>query len=111
LLSDLALYLVVGIACEAPIVVLLYPGRRVRMAACCAVSTGTTQALLFFRLPIRFATWHGQLLFGEALAVVLEGTVYCIAARREGIGRALVASGLANMASFILGTLLLRFLS
>jgi hypothetical protein len=90
---------------EVPIVAALYPGRRVRMAATCAVATVATHLLLTFGFP-RVLPPGSALLAGELFATVGEAAAYAVVGREPG--RALVASALANGCSFGLGMLVLR---
>ena len=73
------------------------------MAGACAVATAATS--LFMNLVLR--RWLGagltHLLVGELAALLLEALVYALVARPRDPGRALVASALANGASFTAG--------
>jgi len=82
----------------------LFPGRRLRLAIVSAVATSATHLLMHLALPqlVPAAWW---LLAGEAMALAVEATAYALAGR--DLARALVASGLANAASFAAGWLLL----
>ena len=95
----------VTVAIECPIVAAVFPGQRLRMAAVCAVATAATN--LFMNLLLR--RWLGagltHLLVGELSALVLEALAYVIFCRPREVGRALVASALANGASFSAGFL------
>ncbi len=104
----LAGYLValgVTLAVEVPIVAAFFPGRRRRMALVCAIATTATHLVLHFVLP-RFLPPGTALLAGEALATVAEAAAYAIVSR--DLGRSLVASAVANAASYALGLILFR---
>jgi hypothetical protein len=89
---------------EVPIVAALYPGRCRRLALACALATTATHLLLHLAFPALLPRGTA-LLAGEAFATVAEAAVYWFAGGEPG--RALVASALANAASFTVGPLLL----
>lgn len=91
---------------EVPMVAAFYPGRRRRLALACALATTATHLLLHFAFPLLLPRGTA-LLAGEAFATLAEAGVYWAAGGGE-LGRGLVASGLANAASFTLGPLLIR---
>jgi hypothetical protein len=96
----------VTVAVECPIVAAVYPGQRLRMAGVCALATAATN--LAMNLLLR--RWLGpglvHLLVGELSALLLEALVYAVVRRPRDWGRALVASALANGASFSAGFVL-----
>ena len=96
--------LALTVAIEVPIVAALFPGRRVRLAIVAAVATSATHLFMHLVLPrlVPAAWW---LLAGEGVALAVEAAAYALAGR--DLARALVASGLANAASFAAGWLLL----
>jgi hypothetical protein len=100
-----ALALTIGI--EVPIVATFYPGQRRRMALACLVATTLTHLALHFGLT-RFLSWNHALVSGEIVALVGEAAAYAWVARPRDIGRALVASALANGASFVAGLVVFR---
>jgi hypothetical protein len=100
-----ALALAITLATEVPIVAVLYRGQRLRLAACCAAATTATHLLMHFALPHVVAA-PAVVPLGEALALVLEALAYWLAARPRALGLALVASALANLASYAAGLLL-----
>jgi hypothetical protein len=101
-----ALALGLTIALEVPIVAAFYRGRRRLMAAACALATTATHLALHFAFP-RFLAPGAALLAGEVFATLAEAAAYAAAAR-GGIGRALVASAVANSVSYGAGLLLFR---
>jgi hypothetical protein len=78
------------------------------MAAVCALATTLTHLVLHFVLPSLSASWDETLVRGEWFALASEAAVYAGVNRPRDIGRALVASALANAASFVAGMLVLR---
>jgi hypothetical protein len=102
-LAALALTLVI----EVPLVALVYPGQRRRMAAWCAAATTFTHFVMHFALP-RLFSGSGLLVAGELAALSLEAIVYALASRPRDGARGLLASALANGASFGVGLLVLR---
>jgi hypothetical protein len=99
--------LVSTLAVEVPIVALIYPGQRRRMAACCAAATTFTHLVMHFALP---RVWSGTVVLvgGETFALALEALAYVLVSRPRDGARALLASALANGASFGVGLLLFR---
>jgi hypothetical protein len=103
-----ALYLAalgITLGTEVPVVMLLYPGQRLRLGAACAVATTVTHLTMHFVLPGLLGT--SALVAGEALALIAEAAVYLAVSRPHDPGRALVASALANSLSFGVGLVLL----
>jgi len=96
--------LALTLAVEVPIVAALFPDRRARLALVSAVATSATHLFMHLALP-RLVPPERWLLTGEAVALVAEAAAYALAGR--DVARALVASGLANAASFAAGWLLL----
>ncbi len=98
-----ALACAVTVAVECPIVAAVYPGRRLKMAFVCAVATAATN----LAMNLLFRRWLGagldHLLVGELSALLLEALAYVLVCRPRDLGRALVASALANGASFSAG--------
>ncbi|MFT3914521.1 MAG: hypothetical protein QM704_10510 [Anaeromyxobacteraceae bacterium] len=103
-MSGYAAALALTLAVEVPLVAALFPGRRLRMAALAAVATTATHLFMGFGLP-RLVAPGAWLLAGEAFATAAEAAAYALATRN--LPRALVASGLANLASFLAGAWLL----
>jgi len=95
----------VTLAVEVPVVAAFYPGRRRRMAVVCAAATTVTHLLLVFGFPRILPRAISPLWFGEAFATLGEAGAYWIADRQ--VGRALVASAVANTCSYGVGLLLL----
>lgn len=96
----------ITLAAEVPIVALVYPQLRGRMAIVCAITTSSTN--LFMNLVLfRVLSPRGYVLYGELGALVIEAAVYWLAARPRDPGRAIVASSAANLASYGAGLLLL----
>lgn len=92
---------------EVPVVALLYPGQRLRLGAACAVATTATHLVMHFVLPGLLPAGTSALVAGEALALVAEAAAYFAVSRPRDLGRALVASALANSLSFGAGLVLL----
>jgi hypothetical protein len=92
--------LAVTLVIEVPLVALLFPGQRLKMAAVATVMNAATNLTLNLVLP--HLVWlHGQwLLPGEVLAVVTEAAAYALASRPRDLPRSLLASSLANALSF-----------
>jgi hypothetical protein len=97
--------LALTVAVEAPLVAAVHPRQALRLAAVAAVATTATHLFMHRVLPglVAPSAW---LVTGEAIATVAEAAAYALATR--DLPRALVASGLANAASFVAGGLLLR---
>jgi hypothetical protein len=106
LISPAILACAVTVAVECPIVAALYPGQRLRMAAVCALATAATNLAMNLLLRRWFGAGLDHLLLGEASALLLEALVYALVRRPRDWGRALVASALANGASFSAGFVL-----
>lgn len=104
-LAAYALALGLTVALEVPVVAAFFPGRRARLALFCALATTATHLVLHFVLP-RFLPSGAALLAGEAFATLGEAAAYAAAAGLPG--RALVASAVANSASYWAGLLLFR---
>jgi hypothetical protein len=96
--------LAVTLVLEVPIVAACFPGRRLRMAWTCALATTSTHLFMHFVMPRWLAGPQQVIVAGEVLALVAEAAVYAVAVRE--LGRALVASALANAASYGAGLLL-----
>jgi hypothetical protein len=98
--------LVITLVVETPIVAALFPGRRLRLAITCAAATTATHLLLHFAFPRLLPAGVSPLLLGEAFATAAEAGAYALASRDPG--RSLVASALANSASFVTGLLVFQ---
>jgi len=92
---------------EVPVVVLLYPGQRLRLGCACAAATTAIHLAMHFVLPGLVAGGTWALVAGEALALFAEAAVYFAVSRPRDAGHALVASALANSISFGAGLVLL----
>jgi hypothetical protein len=88
---------------ETPIVATLFPGRRLRLAFTCVVATTATHVMLHFVFPRLLPAGISPLVVGEAFATLAEAAAYAVAS--TDFGRSLVASALANSASFAIGLL------
>ncbi len=97
--------LALTVAVEAPLVAAVYRGQRMRLAVVAAFATTASHLFMFRVLPglVPHGAW---LVTGEAIATAAEAAAYALASR--DLPRALIASGLANAASFVAGGLLLR---
>lgn len=96
----------VTVAVESPLVAAVYAGERLKMASVCAVATSITNLCMNLLLPRWLGTGALFLLVGEIGALALEALVYARVRRPRDVGRALVASALANGASFSIGLVL-----
>jgi peptidoglycan biosynthesis protein MviN/MurJ (putative lipid II flippase) len=98
--------LAVTVSVEVPIVAWFYPRERTRMALTCAVATTVTNLAMNAGLRRVTASYDTYLLAGELAASALEALAYVVMSKRHPIGQALIASGVANAASFAAGLLL-----
>lgn len=96
--------LIITLAVEVPIVALLYPRERERMALACALATSATNLLMNAWL-LGTGSYDARLMGGEIGATFSEAIVYLVVSRGHEPGKALMASGLANAASFAAGLL------
>lgn len=104
-LSVYLLALAITIAVETPIVAALFPGRRLRLALTCVAATTITHvALRFGFLPL--LPRDTGLIAGEAFATFAEAAAYWAAS--GDLARGLVASAVANSASFAAGLIVFR---
>ncbi len=92
------------IAIEAPIVAAFFPGRRKLLAVRCAVATAVTYFVLHWFLALEQFGLR-PIIVGEALATLAEAAVYVRASGE--LLRSLVASLVANVASFAAGLVLI----
>jgi hypothetical protein len=97
------------LAAEVPLVALVYPGQRTRMAAACALGTTVTNLAMNLALPRWLGAGAAFLVVGEAGALLLEAALYARVGRPRDLARALVASALANGASFAAGLMLFPY--
>ena len=102
--------LVVTLVCEVPLVALVFKGQRLRMAVVAAVTTGVCNLSMNLLLLPLFTSYSRFILLGELGAVLLEAGVYAVAAKPREPSRALLASALANTASFIAGVVVFQWL-
>ena len=100
---SIASALAVTLVIEMPIVALSYPGERFRLAGACAVATTVTNLVMNAWLSRASGSYDTYLLSSELGASLIEAIVYVAVSRGHGVGNALVASGLANAASFAAG--------
>jgi hypothetical protein len=98
-----ALALGITLLVETPIVAALFPGRRGRLALTCLVASTVTHLLLHFVFPRLLPAAVSPLVVGELFATTAEAAAYAAMSREAG--RSLVASALANSASFAAGLL------
>jgi len=94
------LALAVTLAIEVPVVSLLHPGERMRMALACVGATAATHLIMHHLLPPLMPSYTTWLVVGELMATLVEAFIYWLVSRRHEPGRALVASALANALSF-----------
>jgi hypothetical protein len=95
--------LMLTLAVEVPIVALVYARERARMAAACALASSVTNLVMNVWLYAAMSSYDAYLTAGELGATVIEALVYVVVSRDHGIGPALLASGVANTASFAIG--------
>lgn len=95
----------ITLAVEIPVVAAVYRGQRARMAITCALATSATHLFMHFALPRLLSPGGPVLLAGELIALVVEAAVYAAVARPRELGRALIASALANSLSYAAGFL------
>src|SRR5262245_39250374 len=88
------------LAVEVPVVAAVFHSTRWRMAKIAAVVTTATHWSMHFVLPLLVESRATWLVAGEIGALVLEGAAYALLARPRDLGRGLLASALANGASF-----------
>jgi len=91
------------VAVEVPLVALVFPGQRARLALACAAGTTVTNLAMNLLLPRWLGAGAAWLLAGELGALLLEAALYAAVGRPRDPARALVASALANGASFAAG--------
>ena len=101
------LALLLTLAIEVPLVAWIYPGERVRLAIACGVTTTATHLTMHHVLPLVLASSGQVLVIGEAMALIVEAAVYAGVSRTRSVGRALVASAVANAVSYGVGITLL----
>jgi hypothetical protein len=99
-MASAGLALAVTLAIEVPLVVMLFPGQRVRMAVAALVANTVTNLTLNLLLPTLPVVGTHHVLVGELVALIGEAIVYVVVSRPLDVGRALVASGLGNALSF-----------
>jgi hypothetical protein len=104
------LALAVTLAIEVPVVVLLFPGQRVRMGIAALVANTATNLVLNLLLPRLPGIGSHHVVVGEVFALVGEAAIYAAVSRPRSLSRALVASGLGNGLSFAAGGLLVAAL-
>ena len=95
--------LVVTIIIEVPIVALVFRDQMKRMALVCLLTTGVTNFFMNTVLHGLVPSYDHFVLIGELGAVVIEAAVYAIASKPRDLARALIASALANGASYWFG--------
>jgi hypothetical protein len=95
--------LMLTLAVEVPVVALVYARERARMAVTCAIATSLTNFAMNAWLYAAVSSYDAYLIAGELGATMIEALVYVAVSRDHGAGRALLASGVANMASFAAG--------
>lgn len=92
--------LAITIVVEVPIVAALFRGQRARMAVVCALATTATHLIMHFAVLRIGLPRPEAVVIGEAQALALEAVAYGLLARPRDWPRALVASALANSASY-----------
>jgi hypothetical protein len=98
--------LAVTLAVEVPVVAAIFRGQRLRMAVVCALATTVTHIVMHFLIP-RIASSHEDVvIIGELQALVVEAVLYGLLSHPRDWPRALVASALANSASYGAGFLI-----
>lgn len=95
--------LVVTLAIEVPLVILCYPGQRLRLALVALGANGLTNLTVNLVLPwVSWVSVH-WLLMGEISAWLLEAMAYAAADKRRHWAYALAVSAVGNLLSFKLG--------
>ncbi len=102
--------LAVTLLLEVPLVALVYPGQRSRLAVVALIANACTNLTLNVVLPALPPLRGHHVLVGEILAVVVEAVAYAAASRPRDVGRALVVSGVANALSYGAGGAVAAFL-
>lgn len=102
--------LVFTIVIETAVIAALFPGQRRSLALTCVGATTVTHLAMHLLLPIWLGRGPVWLVTGEAMALVLEAVAYVGVSRPRDAPRAVLASALANAASFG-GWLLVRALA
>jgi hypothetical protein len=100
--------LAVAIAVETPIVALVHPGERLRMAGVAAAINVVTCLSMNTVLMWLSRTYSSYQLIGGIGAVLLEATAYSYMSHKAEIGRGFLASAIANAASYGAGLALAR---
>ena len=97
---------------EVPLVALVYPRERGRMATTAlAVNMATNLTLNLVVLRNASAARHETaLLLGELGVLIVEALLYLLVSRRHEAARAVMASGLANALSFGAGGMVAHLL-
>ncbi len=95
--------LAVTLALEVPAVALVFRDQALRMGLTCALTTTATHLAMHFLLPRGVGSYAGVLLVGELGALVVEAGVYALVSRPRDVGRALIASAVANTLSYLAG--------
>jgi hypothetical protein len=99
--------LVATLAIEVPIVVVCYPGQRLRLGLVAISANTLTNLTLNAVLPHIVLLHQYYLVIGEFLALTLEALAYYAAAKPHQLGRALAVSAACNALSYELGGRLL----
>lgn len=98
--------LLVTLVVEVPIVALIFAGQRLRMATCCFITTSVTNFTMNTVLFSLASSYTQYILIGELGALCIEAAVYAMCSRPRDLPRALVASAVANAASYAAGLFL-----
>ena len=96
----------VTIIFEVPIVMAIFWEERWKMGLVCFLATSTTHMVMHFLLPFATPSLDVWLISGEMLALLFEAAVYALFSKPRSVSKALIASSLANTASFSIGLLL-----
>ena len=99
-MRDALVALLVTLVLEVPLVALLFPGQRARLAVVALVANAFTNLTLNVVLPAVPLLRGNHVLVGEILAVVVEALAYAAASRPRDVGRAFAVAGLTNALSF-----------
>ena len=76
------------------------------MAVVAALATTATHLFMHFVLPLVTTSYSQNLVIGEAVALAAEAIAYWRLSRPPELSRAMIASALANSASFAAGLLI-----
>jgi hypothetical protein len=98
--------LLITVVIEVPIVALIFSRQRMMMAACCLVATSVTNFSMNTLLHDWASSYAQYIIIGELGALCIEALAYGLVSRPRDIAKALLASAVANAASYAAGLFL-----